>query len=210
MQNLNGLICLESSAGGALGEGGSTLDSTANFSSNGAPLVDKNARSDDTDVPSHRNPSISNSNGAPPSNSEVGSQRGASETESRRFAPVPVTPDGASVSIHSGGAVSEGTNNYANVSVNELFSSSSLLRMNAVIPETESLSQAEWAGEEGGGAEGEGDGKDERRPSGDSFSHLSVPMEGGSEVTSRSGQGNISYQEMVSALSLFFFKDQSL
>lgn len=56
-------------------------------------------------------------------------QSSISDTESRRHAAI--TPDGVSTSL------SENTNNYANASVNELFSNSSLLRMNAVIlPET--------------------------------------------------------------------------
>ena len=49
--------------------------------------------------------------------------------------------DGASISIASGNP-SEGTNRCANASVNELFSNTSLLRMNAIIPETASLSLA--------------------------------------------------------------------
>ena len=46
-------------------------------------------------------------------------------------------PDGTSISVTSN-TMSENTNNLANASVNELFSNSSLLRMNAVIPETTS------------------------------------------------------------------------
>ena len=53
-------------------------------------------------------------------------QSSVSDTESRRHAAI--TPDGASTTL------SENTNNYGNASVNELFSNSSLLRMNAVIP----------------------------------------------------------------------------
>ena len=49
------------------------------------------------------------------------------------------TPDEASVSVMST-TLSENTNNYTNASINELFSNSSLLRMNACIPETASLS----------------------------------------------------------------------
>ena len=66
-----------------------------------------------------------------------------SDTESRRY--TAITPDGMSTTL------SENTNNYANASVNELFSTSSLLRMNAVIlPETVSVSAASAAGEDVG------------------------------------------------------------
>jgi hypothetical protein len=68
--------------------------------------------------------STSNSNGSVPFN-RTGSVS-VSDTESRRYAAV--TPDVVSTTL------SENTNNYANASVNELFSNSSLLRMNAVIP----------------------------------------------------------------------------
>ena len=47
--------------------------------------------------------------------------------------------DGISVSVVSN-TMSENTNNLVNASVNELFSNSSLLRMNAIIPETTSIS----------------------------------------------------------------------
>ena len=48
-------------------------------------------------------------------------------------------------------AMSENTNNIATASVNELFSNSSLLRMNAVIPESASVctTAASMAGEKG-------------------------------------------------------------
>ena len=67
-----------------------------------------------------------------------------SDTESRRHAAV--TPDVASTTL------SENTNNYGNASVNELFSNSSLLRMNAVIlPETVNGSVASGDEEDGVG-----------------------------------------------------------
>ncbi len=78
---------------------------------------------------------------------------------------------GISVSVVSN-SMSEGTNNLTNVSVNELFSNSSLQRMNAIIPETASSSMAAESvshisvplpaegegvgGEEGGGGEKDG------------------------------------------------------
>ena len=64
----------------------------------------------------------------------------ASESGSQLF--VGVAIDGASVSINSN-APSDNTNNYNMASINELFSNTSLLRMNAIIPETASLSLAE-------------------------------------------------------------------
>ena len=68
-------------------------------------------------------------------------QNSVSDTESRRHAAV--TPDVASTTM------SENTNNYGNASVNELFSNSSLLRMNAVIlPETVNGSVALGDGED--------------------------------------------------------------
>ena len=82
-----------------------------------------------------------------------------SDTESRRYAAV--TPDGMSTTL------SENTNNYANASVNELFSNSSLLRMNAVIPpETVSESTSAAGGEEVGVVVA------------DARSHVSVVVEG--------------------------------
>ena len=90
--------------------------------------------------------SASNSNGSVPFN-RTGSVS-VSDTESRRYAAV--TPDIVSTTL------SENTNNYANVSMNELFSNSSLLRMNAVIPpetvsENASATSAVGAGGEEGG-----------------------------------------------------------
>ena len=68
-------------------------------------------------------------------------QSSISDTESRRQAAI--TPDGVSTTF------SENTNNYANASVNELFSNSSLLRMNAVIlPETVSASTDSVVGDD--------------------------------------------------------------
>ena len=94
-------------------------------------------------------------------NPELQSQL-TSETDSRRN--VAITPDVVSISVHSN-TLSDNTNNYTTASVNELFSNSSLLRMNAVIPETTSLSMAGW-GEEGAKEGGV-----------DSTSHASVAME---------------------------------
>ena len=91
--------------------------------------------------------------------------------------------DCASVSVASISA-SENTNNYATASVNELFSTSSLLRMNAVIPKTTtspSLDEGVEAGEE------------------DSGSHVSVTMEGVGNGTIK--QRKTPYQEMVSRSS---------
>ena len=159
---------------------GTTHPSTGNGTVATATVVDQD------DTVSH-NPSVSNSNVLPPSEQQ------SSETDSRRFVSV-VTPDGASVSVISV-APSEGTNNYGTASVNELFSNSSLLRMNAVIPETASLSLAEWGGEGEEKEKREGGGED-----GESNSHVSLPVEV-SEVTSQNGglrQRNTAYQEMVS------------
>ena len=90
--------------------------------------------------------SASNSNGSVPFN-RTGSMS-VSDTESRRYSAV--TPDVVSTTL------SENTNNYANASVNELFSNSSLLKMNAVIPpetvsENASAVSAVGAGGEEGG-----------------------------------------------------------
>ena len=102
--------------------------------------------------------SASNSNGNVPFN-RTGSVS-VSDTESRRYAAV--TPDGVSTTL------SENTNNYANASVNELFSNSSLLRMNAVIPsEMVSVSVSAAGGEEIGVVMA------------DSRSHVSVTVEEG-------------------------------
>ena len=93
----------------------------------------------------------------------IARQNSVSDTESRQQ--VAVTPDGVSTTL------SENTNNYTNASVNELFSNSSLLRMNAVIqPETESLSGVREEVE----AEGEGVSVTVT----DSKSHVSVMVDG--------------------------------
>ena len=141
----------------------------------------------------------SNSNGSIPFN-RTGSVS-VSDTESRRYAAV--TPDIVSTTL------SENTNNYANVSVNELFSNSSLLRMNAVIPpetvsENASAASAVGAGGEEGGV-----------VMADVQSHLSVTVEemgGGGGVNGGDGEAcdggekttlpskllrRLSYSEMV-------------
>ena len=111
-------------------------------------------------------------------------QNSASDTESRRHAAI--TPDVASTTF------SENTNNYANASVNELFSNSSLLRMNAaILPET--------VGEEVGVVLS------------DSKSHVGVVVEGrgegvvemvdGDGVTPRKLLRRNSYSEMVEQVS---------
>ena len=119
--------------------------------------------------------STSNSNGSVPFN-RTGSVS-VSDTESRRYAAV--TPDIVSTTL------SENTNNYANTSMNELFSNSSLLRMNAVIPpetvsENASATSAVGAGGEEGGV-----------VMADIQSHLSVTVEevgGGGGVNSGDGE----------------------
>ena len=129
----------------------------------------------------------SNSNGNAPLN-RTGSVS-VSDTESRRYAAV--TPDGVSTTL------SENTNNYANASVNELFSNSSLLRMNAVIPpETVSENASAAGGEEMGVVMV------------DARSHVSVTVEEGEGVSGGDGEDEIktvpskllrrhSYSEMV-------------
>lgn len=97
--------------------------------------------------------------------------------------------DMASISVHSNTA-SDNTNNYTSVSVNELFSNSSLLRMNAIIPENRSLSMA--------GLEEEED-VDEGV---ESASHVSESSPGGdneegSEEGAQQDHQQPSYQEMV-------------
>ena len=133
-------------------------------------------------------PSITNSNVFPPLNSEQQSQL-MGETDSRHC--VPVTPDGISVSVNSN-TPSDSTNNYATASVNELFSNSSLLRMNAIIPETASLSMAEW-GEEG----------TTREVGEDVVSHVSVPIEEGNGGLTGNGivHHGTPYQEIVDTVS---------
>ena len=86
-----------------------------------SPLEDSHSNQiapSNDDAVSH-GPSIGTCTSVLPSNNE---QPGVDHLES------------VSVSVQSNG-VSENTNNYAGASVNELFSNSSLLRMNAVIPE---------------------------------------------------------------------------
>lgn len=93
-------------------------------------------------------PSQSLSNGQLQLNCEQQSQF-ASESDSQQF--VGGIIDGGSVSMNSN-APSDGTNNtnsYNMASVNELFSNTSLLRMNAIIPETASMSLAEVEENEG-------------------------------------------------------------
>ena len=95
--------------------------------------------------------------------------------------------DGVSISVVSN-TMSEGTNNLTNASVNELFSNSSLLRMNAIIPETTSTCTST-----------------ELKSTVDSTSHVSVPMTAGEgesvkETVELSRNGLIrrnSYLEMV-------------
>ena len=153
----------------------SGTDPIQNYSSQRALL-----RHNDTD-------SASNSNGNIPLN-RTGSVS-VSDTESRRYAAV--TPDGVSTTL------SENTNNYANASVNELFSNSSLLRMNAVIPpETVSENALAVGGEEMG------------MVMADARSHVSVTVEEGEGVSSGGGEAEVktmpskllrrlSYSEMV-------------
>ena len=139
--------------------------------------------------------SASNSNGNVVPFLRTGSVS-VSDTESRRYAAV--TPDGMSTTL------SENTNNYANASVNELFSNSSLLRMNAVIPpETVSESTSAAGGEEMGVVVA------------DARSHVSVIVEGVSgdgEVCDGGDEAEIkrvpsvhlrrlSYSEMVEQVS---------
>ena len=196
VRNPNGLIQSESpdGTGSYSSEPGSSAHETDARSPptptvGGAANATAPSGGDQQDTISH-NPSVSNSNGAPTVSSEQQSQL-ASETDSRRFVPV-ITPDCGSVSVASI-APSEGTNNYGTVSVNELFSNSSLLRMNAIIPETESLSLAE--------AEA-GEGKERMVGEGDSLSHVSVQVDGPEGIPRGDGlrQRNVSYQEMVSPI----------
>lgn len=84
---------------------------------------------------------ISSVSSATDSAADVTRHNSVSDTESRRHAAI--TPDVASTTL------SENTNNYGNASMNELFSNSSLLRMNAMIlPETVNGSLASGDGEE--------------------------------------------------------------
>lgn len=149
------------------------------------------------DTAGHR-PITSNSNGtgrAPSLNSDLQHTEVRSGGDSRLM-----TSDNTSLSVNST-SMSDSTSNFANTSVNELFSNSSLLRMNAIIPETVSMSLAEWQEEveeevlEGGGEEG-GEGEPE--------SCVGMEVEGqtqqtGNDVTPRY---DTSYQEMVSPLKV--------
>ena len=100
-------------------------------------------------------------------------------------------PDGISISIVSN-TMSENTNNLANASVNELFSNSSLLRMNAVVPETTSICTSA-----------------ELKSIVDSTSHVSVAMSSGEGVEvegRRRGNGLLrrnSNLEMMEQVSIF-------
>ncbi len=198
LHNQNGLIH-DSPSGGdasiACGSSNARLPSThetgclANGISPASGATNPLVGMDPQDAVSH-NPSISNSDWAPPPpppplSSEQQSQL-ASETDSRQIVSV-TTPDGGSISVNSI-APSEGTNNYATTSVNELFSNSSLLRMNAIIPETESLSLAE--------GEGVGEGGEK----GDSLTHVSVQVEGSEGTSDGIRQRNNVYKEMVSSV----------
>ena len=114
--------------------------------------------------------SASNSNGNVPLN-RTGSVS-VSDTESRRYAAV--TPDGVSTTF------SENTNNYANASVNELFSNSSLLRMNAVIPPETVSENASAVSAVGGEEMGE--------VMADAQSHVSVAVEEEGGVSGGDGE----------------------
>lgn len=99
--------------------------------------------------------------------------------------------DGVSISLASN-TMSENTNNIATASVNELFSNSSLLRMNAVIPESASVCTAAVSGAEEKGV----------NVVGDSASRVCVEPAGpdddnGGAVRKRSRARRNSYQEMV-------------
>ena len=74
---------------------------------------------------------------------QVSYEQHSSECNSQQFVGAGLGQDGGSVSIISN-TLSEGTNHHGGntASVNELFSNTSLLRMNAIIPETASLSLA--------------------------------------------------------------------
>ena len=148
--------------------------------------------------------SASNSNGSVPFN-RMGSVS-VSDTESRRYAAV--TPDIVSTTL------SENTNNYANASVNELFSNSSLLRMNAVIPPETVSENASAMSAVGAGAGGEEGGV----VMADMQSHVSVTVEevgggvnggdgeacdGGKKTTTLPSKllRRLSYSEMVDQVS---------
>lgn len=83
-----------------------------------------------------------------------------------------ITPDGASVSVNSV-APSDNTINYSAVSVNELISNSSLLRMNAVIPE----SAAEEVAREEEGKKKEKEEVGEKAETTGSAPHVNVQVE---------------------------------
>lgn len=119
--------------------------------------------------------------------SQTSEQQLHSSTDTGSRQCVAITPDCASVSVASV-APSDNTINYGIVSVNELFSNSSLLRMNAVIPESaaEEVEREEKK-------EGEGLTTDS------ASSHVNV------QVEQQVGNGVIrrrrpSYEEMVSLL----------
>lgn len=129
--------------------------------------------------PDSGGPSLNASNSHPPMNFEQQSQF-ASECDSQQFVGAGI--DGGSFSINSN-APSDGTNHYNTASVNELFSNTSLLRMNAIIPETASLSLAEVEEKERG---------EEK-----SVSHVEVVVEEGGEEGDVEDRGDVS-------LKLFF------
>ena len=145
--------------------------------------------------------STNNSNGNMPLN-RTGSVS-VSDTESRRYAAI--TPDVVSTTL------SENANNYANASVNELFSNSSLLRMNAVIP-PEMVSESASAVSAVGGREEVG------VVMADVQSHVSVTVDAGRGMSSEGCDGEEaevktvpskllrrhSYSEMVEQVSYMY------